>query len=270
MRLTSTTLPVSRWTPSSIVRAAATGSLCAARASRTAAPSRSARVSVAGTRPSASWSPRMTVSAHEIWQPSSTHTARAIRSAAWLSTASTMSVLPLSSASAIGELLTPIRPGSTICASGKARPIASPSTIGRPASAAHAMGSMELTPPTSMGAMCVAGRPMCFSSARRAASSSPPLGTRSRRTVGAPIPDTGTTVASGATSSMSTTRTGPCLRMASRARSLPMYGSPPPPVPRICGAAGDVVEVVQVDLTHVPSLRAAGFRCGAGRGRRPP
>src|SRR3954453_12677117 len=43
----------------------------------------------------------------------------------------------------------------------------------------------------------------------------------------------GTTSASSGTSSTSTIVTGPCSRIAARASSLPTYGLPPPPVPRI-------------------------------------
>src|SRR3954453_17387330 len=43
----------------------------------------------------------------------------------------------------------------------------------------------------------------------------------------------GTTSASSGTPSTSTTVTGPCARIAARASSLPTYGLPPPPVPRI-------------------------------------
>src|SRR6185437_8226272 len=60
-----------------------------------------------------------------------------------------------------------------------------------------------------------------------------PRGSFSTITVGAPIIAEGTTNASSGTSSTVTSCTGPCRRTASCASSLPMYGSPPPPVPRI-------------------------------------
>src|SRR5436190_17734512 len=60
-----------------------------------------------------------------------------------------------------------------------------------------------------------------------------PRGSFSTITVGAPIIAEGTTNASSGTSSTLTICTGPCCRTACCASSLPMYGSPPPPVPRI-------------------------------------
>ena len=64
---------------------------------------------------------------------------------------SKMQLLPFSSTSAIGVALIPPMVKVTICNSGKARPMPSTSTIGIFSRAAAAMGSMELTPPASMG-----------------------------------------------------------------------------------------------------------------------
>lgn len=179
-----------------MVRAASTGSVCAARASRTAAPSRSASVSVAGTSPSVSWSPRITVSALEIWQPSSTQTARAMRSAAWLETASTMMLLPLSSASAIGVSATSTRSRTFWSIRGKALPIESASSSGSPSRAAQATATQPLRPPISLLITAATGAP-CSASKRsgsRAGSSRPPI--RSAATAGDPTSPTGMTSAS--------------------------------------------------------------------------
>ncbi len=49
--------------------------------------------------------------------------------------------------------------GITIWISGNARPIPSPSTIGRPMRAAATIGMVEFAPPTSMHATCVGVTP---------------------------------------------------------------------------------------------------------------
>ena len=64
---------------------------------------------------------------------------------------SKMQLLPFSSTSAIGVAFIPPMVNVTICNSGNARPMPSTSTIGIPRRAAAAMGSIELTPPASMG-----------------------------------------------------------------------------------------------------------------------
>src|SRR5215467_8246308 len=61
---------------------------------------------------------------------------------------------------------------------------------------------------------------------------SSPRGSFSTITVGAPIIAEGTTSASSGTSSRFTSLTGPYSRIACLASSFPMYGLPPPPVPR--------------------------------------
>ena len=95
--------------------------------------------------------------------------------------ASITRVLPLSSATAIGVAGTPTRVGSTICASGNARPIASPSTTGSPGSAAAMNGVIELSPPISIGTRWVGATPRNASSARSAVTSSVPAGSFRRR-----------------------------------------------------------------------------------------
>src|SRR4051794_15553812 len=109
----------------------------------------------------------------------------------------------------------------------------SASTTGIPSRAATVKGIVEFSPPASIGMVCVISRPRWSCSAAKAASASSPLGSFSTITVGAPIIADGTTSASSGTSSTSTIVTGPCSRIAARASSLPTYGFPPPPVPRI-------------------------------------
>src|SRR6476469_4191883 len=232
-RCTSTTFPVARRTPSTSAATASAGSVFAARAVRTAAPSRCASVIVPATRPSGSCAPVIIVSAVNTEHPVATHAARAIRSAHRFDAVRSTIVLPLSSATAIGLVGMPASVGSTICASGNARPIASPSTTGSPVSAASASGISEFIPPISIGTTWVAATPVASSSARSAVSVSVPLGSFSWLTVGAPSIATGTTTASGGTSSIVTTVTGPCRVIAASARSLLRYGPRPPPVPRM-------------------------------------
>src|SRR4051794_40502670 len=102
-----------------------------------------------------------------------------------------------------------------------------------PSRAATVNGIVEFSPPASIGIVWGIWRPRGSWSAVNAASASSPLGSFSTITVGAPIIAEGTTSASSGTSSTSTTVTGPCARIAARASSLPTYGLPPPPVPRI-------------------------------------
>ena len=78
-------------------------------------------------------------------------TARASSSVHLLVMVLKMQELPFSSTRAMGVAEPPPMVKVTICSSGKARPMPSTSTRGRPSRAAAAMGSMELTPPASMG-----------------------------------------------------------------------------------------------------------------------
>src|SRR3954452_14142589 len=109
----------------------------------------------------------------------------------------------------------------------------SASTTGIPSRDATVTGIVEYSQPASIGMMCVVSRSRCSCSAMKAWSASSPLGSFSTITVGAPIIADGTTSASSGTSSTSTIVTGPYSRIAARASSLPTYGLPPPPVPRI-------------------------------------
>ena len=86
-------------------------------------------------------------------------TERASSSAHLLVMVSKMTALPFSSVRAMGVVLMPPMVKVTICSSGKARPMPSASTSGRPRRAAAAMGSMELRPPASAGMMASMGRP---------------------------------------------------------------------------------------------------------------
>ena len=129
--------------------------------------------------------------------------------------------LPLSSHSTIGVADTPHSVKVTICNSGKARPMPSPSTSGRPLLAATTKGVVEFTPPASPHSTASILRPITFSSAVKAFMSSSPCGSFSVITVGAPIMQTGTTSASSASSPTSTSLTGPWRRIACWAISLP-------------------------------------------------
>ena len=78
-------------------------------------------------------------------------TARASSSVHLLVMVSKTQLLPFSSTRAMGVAFMPPMVKVTICSSGKALPMPSTSTMGIPSRAAAAMGSMELTPPASMG-----------------------------------------------------------------------------------------------------------------------
>src|SRR5262249_51291052 len=108
----------------------------------------------------------------------------------------------------------------------------SASMTGSPVRAPTTSGIVELIPPHSIGIVASALRPRCCSSAGSEATASEPRGIFSIITVGAPIIAVGITNQSSGTSSSGTSRT---LQPSSSARSTisrPMYGSPPPPVPR--------------------------------------
>ena len=139
--------------------------------------------------------------------------------------------MPFSSAIAMGVALIPYSDGITICISGKARPIMSASTNGIPSSAATTKGVVEFNPPASTDIVAVALRPRKFWMASKAVMISVPRGIFSTITVGAPIMPAGITSASSSTSLGSSRVTGPLRSIAAFAMSLPMYGSPPPPVP---------------------------------------
>ena len=148
-------------------------------------------------------------------------TERAIRSVQRFEIVLMTTLLPFSSAIAIGVADTPESDGRHICSSGKARPIRSASTTGRPSCAASVNGVTELRPPASAETVCVIGRPRYSSSALNATTISSPAGSFSTMIVGAPIIAAGTTSASSGTSSGSTTVIGPCSSIACRASSVP-------------------------------------------------
>src|SRR5579871_4835522 len=158
--------------------------------------------------------------------------ARANRSVHRFPVVRSRTVLPFSSATTMGVAETPSMLGTSICSSGKARPMPSASISGRPVRAATTKGIVELMPPASPQTMWVTRHPRWSCSASRALTASSPRGSFSTITVGAPIIADWTTTASSGTSAASTSVTGPFSRTAWRASSLPMYGLPPPPVPR--------------------------------------
>ena len=84
---------------------------------------------------------------------------RASRSVQRLSIVSMIAALPFSSASAIGVAETPYIVGVTIWISGKARPMPSASTVGKPSWAAAMIGANELPPPTSTGTVAATFTP---------------------------------------------------------------------------------------------------------------
>src|SRR4051794_35578777 len=146
----------------------------------------------------------------------------------------------------------------------------SASTTGIPSRAATVNGIVEFSPPASIGMVCVISRPRCVCSAANAASASSPLGSFSTITVGAPIIADGTTSASSGTSSTSTIVTGPCARIAARASSLPTYGLPPPPVPRIAAPTARSSRSSSVNCRNgLPSQLEISHRLHADAGGAP-
>src|SRR3954451_4264229 len=150
----------------------------------------------------------------------------------------------------------------------------SASTTGIPSRAATVNGMVEFKPPASIGMVCVISRPRWVCSAAKAASASSPLGSFSTITVGAPLIADGTTNASSGTSSTSTIATGPCSRVAARASSLPTYGLPPPPVPRIAAPTARSSRSASVNCRNalppdleVPHRLHAHARAAAGQVR---
>ena len=139
-----------------------------------------------------------------------------------LSTVLRTNALPLSSAIAIGHAWTLNMVMDTICNSGKARPMPSPSMIGNPVVAATAIGIVEFKPPASIQNTASALRPNTASRDLKALIASSPRGSFSSITVGAPIIQTGTTSASSSRLSTSSTGTGPCSSIACSAISLPI------------------------------------------------
>src|SRR5262245_50665458 len=159
-------------------------------------------------------------------------TPRASHSIMRLSRVSTIVVSPYSFVIAIGVPETPQTWKVSIWSSGNARPMPSASTTGSPSLAPTTRGMVELRPPHSIGIVAYARRPRYDSSARSEATTSCPAGIFSTTTVGAPIIAVGMMSASSGTSSSDSSVTSPPPAMASSTISRPMYGSPPPPVPR--------------------------------------
>ena len=150
--------------------------------------------------------------------------------------------------------------GVTIWISGNARPMPSASTSGIFICAATLNGVVEFKPPASIETVCVICRPRYSSSVRNARMISSPLGSFSTITVGAPIIADGTTSASSGTSSTATRVTAPCSRIACCARSFPMYGLPPPPVPRTAAptarsSRSDSTTLRMTSSSHTSSAR---------------
>src|SRR5215831_13472099 len=120
-----------------------------------------------------------------------------------------------------------------ICASGKARPMQSASTTGRPSMAAAMKGWSELPPPISRDMTARNDRPITSSIIRTAWAMVCGSVRRSCPTSGAPMLET-TATRSSSPSSMGSRRgtTGPFRSRWRRLRRA-RYGLPPPPVPRI-------------------------------------
>ena len=140
--------------------------------------------------------------------------------------------MPFSSTIAIGVALIPPKVNVTICSSGKALPIASPSIIGRPNFDAAAKGIVEFKPPASMHKIAATGLVSIFSIIGINCANSLPEGNFSTITVGAPIIAIGKINASSGKDSISITSTPPDSFMLCCVISRPTYGSPPPPEPR--------------------------------------
>ena len=134
---------------------------------------------------------------------------RASVSATWLVVVSNTHWLPFSSATDNGPAGSPASVNTVISIWGKARRIESAFTMGRPISAAVAMGSSVLHPPTSIGMIAAGSLPRYEARAFTPATYSVPAGIFSRITVGAPITAVVSTSASPARSAALTTSTGP-------------------------------------------------------------
>jgi hypothetical protein len=107
----------------------------------------------------------------------------------------------------LGEI--PARCMATWGTSGKARPMPSASSTGRPIRAAQEMGTRPLEPPISAGISAATLRPVMNSRFSRSRSPSSPARIFSMLTVGAPIIPQGMISSSSGSSSRSTRATGP-------------------------------------------------------------
>src|SRR6185437_16898423 len=93
------------------------------------------------------------------------------------------------------------------------------------------MGSIEFEPPISAEISAETLTRAASSTARRARRHSSPCLIFSTLTTGAPIPPTEPMASSSPIASSGSTSTRAPLRKSSRARSMPTWGLPPPPVP---------------------------------------
>ena len=108
--------------------------------------------------------------------------------------------------------------------SGKARPMPSASATGSPIRAAQATGTRPLPPPISPAMSAATRRPVSASIWSRSRSPSFPFSIFSMLTVGAPMPPHGMIIESSASSSRSTSGTGPKSSMACSACSSAEVG----------------------------------------------
>ena len=119
-------------------------------------PSSCERVTMPCTPNSLTMRPSITNSTLKTEPPQAVVPARHMFSTHLLVTVSIRPRLPFSSMKIIGLALWPPMVNVTIWISGNARPMPSTSTMGRPRRAAAAIGSMEFTPPASIGMTAVA------------------------------------------------------------------------------------------------------------------
>ena len=145
----------------------------------------------------------------EAEPPNSTAAARSSRSIQSPEIVRNVITLPRSSVITAGLGEIPARCMATIGTSGKARPMPSPSSTGRPICAAQHTGSRPLAPPISVDISALTLRPVTSSRYCRSRPPSSPFSIFSMLTVGAPIPPHGMISESSGSSSRSTRGTGP-------------------------------------------------------------
>eukprot|EP01136_Pigoraptor_vietnamica_P025236 Opistho-1_new@79020 len=235
VRTTSVTFPAKMTrAPGTAATIASTGFVFSARAQFTARPIRHACDREWRTARALNSAPDMGAVAIPDMQPIATVVARSTFSRCLTPAhAAITTALPFSSAMAVGACGVPYRVNDSICSSGKARPIPSPSTTGNPVAAESTSGSSPLDPPISIDATQSAVTCVCASIPRTADSVSVPPGHFSDSTVGAPIKPSGKTRASSERAFKPRTRiVRPSARDRS-ARDRPVCTLPPPPVPRM-------------------------------------
>ena len=133
---------------------------------------------------------------------------------------SKITTLPRLSARAMGLAGTPPMAKVSICSSGKARPIPSPSTTGRPSCRPQMSGFSALDPPISPIRSAASGAPVCASNPRMAQMNSSPCSSFSLPTVGAPMAPMEQTKPSSGTSSASITWQGTPRCRSSRSNQM--------------------------------------------------